>query len=255
MSVSATARITAVTDGRGSTLLPVLESDGPLAVRRTRSPEAGYARVTVVGAMSAPLGGDRLAIETRAEAGARLSVDSAAATVALPGAGPDAGPASYAIRLSVGEGAVLRWLPEQLVSARGSELDMVTQVELAAGARLVLREEQILGRHGERTGSLSTRLTVRLAGRPLLDQQVAYGPAAPGGWDGAAVLGGHRAVGQLLVVDPLFEGAPAAPRLLGPAAVLTPLAGPAVLVTALAADARLLRGILDEALNGLSHGA
>ncbi|WP_069174145.1 urease accessory protein UreD [Streptomyces griseus] len=255
MSVSATARITAVADGRGSTLLPVLESDGPLAVRRTRSPEAGCARVTVVGAMSAPLGGDRLSIEARAEAGARLSVDSAAATVALPGAGPEAGAASYTIRLSVGEGAVLRWLPDQLVSAYGSELDMVTQVELAAGARLVLREEQILGRHGEQTGSLSTRLTVRLAGRPLLDQQVAYGPTAPGGWDGAAVLGGHRAIGQLLVVHPLFEDAPAAPRLLGTDAVLTPLAGPAVLVTALAADARLLRGILDEALSGLPNGA
>ena len=67
MSVSATARITAVADGRGGTALPVLESDGPLAVRRTRSPDPAYARATVVGAMSAPLGGDRLAIEVRAE--------------------------------------------------------------------------------------------------------------------------------------------------------------------------------------------
>ncbi|MEU1127077.1 urease accessory protein UreD, partial [Streptomyces sp. NPDC005899] len=254
MSVEATARITAVPDGRGSTALPVLESDGPLAVRRTRSPEAAYARVTVVGAMTAPLGGDRLAVEVRADAGARLTVDSAAATVALPGPGPDAGPASYDITLSVGEGAVLRWLPEQLVSARGSELDMTTRVELAPGARLVLREEQILGRHGEHTGSLATRLTVRLAGRPLLDQRLAYGPAAPGGWDGAAVLGGHRAVGQLLVVDPVFGEAPAEPALLGAGAVLTPLAGPAVLVTALAADARLLRQVLDEALSGLPDG-
>ncbi|MDQ0797734.1 urease accessory protein UreD [Streptomyces sp. B1I3] len=255
MSVEATARITAVPDGRGSTALPVLESDGPLAVRRTRALEAAFARVTVVGAMSAPLGGDRLTIEARADAGARLLVDSAAATVALPGPGPDAGPASYDMRLSVGEGAVLRWLPEQLVSAHGSELAMTTHVELAAGASLVLREEQILGRYGENTGSLSTRLTVHLAGRPLLDQQLAYGPAAPGGWDGTAVLGGHRAVGQLLLVDPAFQDRPPGPRPLGPSAVLTPLAGPAVLMTALAADARLLRGVLDEALHELSHGA
>lgn len=118
----------------------------------------------------------------------------------------------------------------------------------------MLREEQILGRHGEDTGSLTTRLTVRRAGRPLLDQQLAYGPGAPGGWDGAAVLGGNRAVGQLLVVDPAFEADPPAPRVLGPTAVLTPLAGPAVLVTALAPDARLLRGVLDEALEGLLDG-
>lgn len=85
MSVTATARITAVADGRGSTALPVLESEGPLALRRTRSPDPAYTRVTVVGAMSAPLGGDRLAVEVLAGDGARLTVDSAAATVALPG--------------------------------------------------------------------------------------------------------------------------------------------------------------------------
>lgn len=254
MSIDATARITAVPDGRGSTALPVLESAGPLALRRTRSPEPGRARVTVVGAMSAPLGGDRLAIEARAEDGARLAVDSAAATVALPGARADAGRASYDLRLSVGEGAELRWLPEQLISAYGSELDQSTRVELAASARLVLREEQILGRHGEVTGSLTTRLTVRRAGRPLLDQQLGYGPGAHGGWDGAAVLGGHRAVGQLLVVHPAFEEDLPEPRLLGPTAALAPLAGPAVLVTALAADARLLRSVLDEALAGLLDG-
>ncbi|MFJ1616986.1 MULTISPECIES: urease accessory protein UreD [unclassified Streptomyces] len=249
MSVQATARITAVLDSRGVTALPVLESDGPLALRRTRAVNGPYARVTVVGAMSAPLGGDRLAIEARADDGARLTVDSAAATVALPGPGPAAGPATYDIELSAGEGAELRWLPEQLVSAHGSALRMTTRVELAPTARLVLREEQILGRHGESTGTLGSRLTVHRAGRPLIDQQVAYGPGAPGGWDGAAVLGGHRAVGQLLVVDPSFAEKCPEVRLLGPTAVLTPLAGPAVLVTAVAPDARLLRRVLDEALN------
>nr|AQT38892.1 UreD [Streptomyces sp.] len=251
MSVQATARITAVPDGRGATSLPVLESGGPLALRRTRSAHAPYARVTVVGAMTAPLGGDRLAVEADVRDGARLTVDSAAATVALPGPSPDAGPATYDVRLTVGEGAELRWLPEQLVSAYGSELRMTTRVELAASARLVLREEQILGRHGETTGTLTTRLTVRRAGRPLLDQQLAYGPGAPGGWDGGAVLGGHRAVGQLLVVDPDFDDKCPESRLLTPTTALTRLAGPALLVTAVAADARLLRGVLDDALREL----
>lgn len=243
MSVTATARVRAVADGRGSTALPVLESDGPLALRRTRAP-APYAGVTVVGAMSAPLGGDHLAVEVEAGNGARLTVGAAAATVALPG--PEA--ARYDVRLTVGEDAELRWLPEQLISARGSELRMTTTVELAATARLVLREEQVLGRHGEPTGSLTTRLTVRRAGRPLLDQELAYGPGAPGGWDGPAVLGAHRAVGQLLFVMPEFDEQPMSPCLLGPTAVLTPLAGPAALVTAVAADARLLRGVLDGAV-------
>jgi urease accessory protein len=244
MSVQATARIVATRDG-----LPVLESDGPLALRRTRA-TGPYLRVTIVGAMSAPLGGDRLAIEAEVGEGARLTVDSAAATIALPG--PTRERAHYDVRLTVGDNAELRWLPEQLISANGSELRMRTRVELAATARLVLREEQILGRYGEQPGTLATRLTVHRAGRPLLDQELGYGPNAPGGWDGGAVLAGHRAVGQLLVVDPAFEDfaeKPAEARLLGDTAVLMPLAGPAVLVTAVAPDARGLRRVLDDVLH------
>ncbi|WP_326764251.1 urease accessory protein UreD [Streptomyces sp. NBC_01591] len=249
MSIQATARITAALDGRGVTSLPVLQGDGPLALRRTRDTPGSGARVTVVGAMSAPLGGDRLAIATQVGESARLTVDSAAATVALPGPGGE--PATYDIELNVAEGAELRWLPEQLVSAHDSVLRMTTRVRLAPTARLVLREEQILGRHAESTGTLISRLTVHRAGRPLIDQQMTYGPGAPGGWDGAAVLGGHRAVGQLLVVEPGFDEKLPEARLLGETAVLTPLAGPAVLVTALAPDARLLRRVLDEALDEL----
>ncbi|MEU5218591.1 urease accessory protein UreD [Streptomyces sp. NPDC020807] len=245
MSLRATARLAAAADGT----LPVLESDGPLALRRTRGPEP-YTRVTVVGAMSAPLGGDRLAIETEVRDRARLLVDAAAATIALPGRGRE--PAAYELRMTVGEGAVLRWLPEQLVSAAGSDLRTRTTVDLAATARLVLREEQVLGRHGEPPGTLSARLTVRVAGRPLLDQELAYGPGAPGGWDGGAVLGGHRATGQLLVVDPAFGDKPVETRLLGENAVIAPLAGPAALVTAVAPDALALRRLLDAALAELA---
>lgn len=245
MSLRATARIAAAADGR----LPLLESDGPLALRRTRA-AAGWTRVTVVGAMSAPLGGDRLAIETEVRDGARLLVDSAAATLALPGRSAE--PATYDVRIAVGEAGVLHWLPEQLVSAHGSHLRMRTTVELAATARLVLREEQVLGRHGEAPGTLVTRLTVRRAGRPLLDQELAYGPGAPGGWDGGAVLGGHRATGQLLVVDPDFADKPRESRLLDEGAVIAPLAGPAALVTAVAPDALALRRLLDTALAELA---
>ncbi|MFD3945458.1 urease accessory protein UreD [Streptomyces sp. NPDC058579] len=245
MSLSATARIVAEADGT----LPVLIGDGPLALRRTRT-TGPYTRVTVVGAMSAPLGGDRLAIESEVRDGARLLVDSSAATVALPGRSAE--PATYDVRLTVGADAVLRWLPEQLVCAHGSDLVMRTTVELAPTARLVLREEQILGRHGEEPGTLLSRLTVHRAGRPLLDQEVAYGPGAPAGWDGGAVLAGHRSVGQLLVVDPGFDEKPVESRLLAENAVLAPLAGPGALVTVVAPDALRLRRVLDEALGILA---
>ncbi|MGX1548016.1 urease accessory protein UreD [Streptomyces adustus] len=243
--VSATAGIVACDDGRGGTALPVLESDGPLALRRTRA-SGREAHVMLVGAMSGPHGGDRLAVRAEVRRGARLRVGSAAATIALPG--QTKGEARYDVRLDVADGGELHWLPEQLISARGSELYVTTRVDLAGTARLVLREEQVLGRVGEQPGRLTSRLTVRIDGRVLLDQELACGPDAPGGWDGPAVLAGHRAVGQLVVVRPEFAVEPVAARMLGEQAVLVPLAGPGALVTAVAADALRLRRVLDGVL-------
>ncbi|MGW0362837.1 urease accessory protein UreD [Streptomyces sp. NPDC002990] len=240
----ATARIHAVADGRGGTALPLLAGEGPLALRRTRG-HGATAGVTLVGAMSAPLGGDHLTVEATAGPGAHFALASAAATLALPGPGGE--PARYDVRLTLEEEASVWWTPEPLVSVRGSDLRVRTRVRLAPTARLVLREEQVLGRTGEAPGLLRSRLAVTRGGRPLLDQELACGPGAPGGWDGPAGLAGHRALGQLLVVDPAFAGAPPAAGLLGEFAAVTPLAGPAVLVTALAPDALRLRELLDTA--------
>ncbi|WP_405739920.1 urease accessory protein UreD [Streptomyces sp. NBC_00028] len=246
--VKATARILARGDGRGGTSLPVLEGDGPLALRRTRGSGA-ETRVMLVGAMSGPLGGDHFTVEAEAAEGARLHVGSAAATIALPG--QTKAEARYDVRLTVADGAELRWLPEQLISANGSELYVSTRVDIGAYGRLVLREEQVLGRAAEEPGRLTSRLVLRVGGRTVLDQELACGPGAPGGWDGPAVLAGHRAVGQLVVVRPEFAAEPVVARVLGDGAVVMPLAGPAALVSAMAPDALRLRRLLDEALASL----
>ncbi|MFJ9154324.1 urease accessory protein UreD [Streptomyces sp. NPDC102270] len=243
--VRATARMVARDDGRGGTALPVLESDGPLALRRTRG-SGTETRVMLVGAMSGPLGGDRFTVTADIQQGARLRVGSAAATIALPG--QTKGEARYDVRLTVADGGELRWLPEQLISAGGSDLYVTTRIDLAATGRLVLREEQVLGRVGEEPGRLSSRLVLRVAGRTVLEQELSCGPGAPGGWDGPAVLAGHRAVGQLLVVRPEFADQPVPAQVLGEGAAVVPLAGPAALVTAVAPDALLLRRVLDAAL-------
>ncbi|MFH8976861.1 urease accessory protein UreD [Streptomyces sp. NPDC017890] len=246
--VRARASIVAHGDGRGGTALPVLEGEGPLAVRRTRGGDF-EARVMLVGAMSGPLGGDHFTVDAEAARGARLRVGSAAATLALPG--QDKTGARYDVRLTVGDDAELRWLPEQLISAHGSELNVTTCADLAATGRLLLREEQVLGRSGEEPGRLTSRLTVRIEGRCVLDQELACGPGAPGGWDGPAGLAGHRAVGQLVVVRPEFATEPPKARTLAEGAALMPLAGPAALVTAVARDALRVRRLLDEALDAL----
>ncbi|WP_406195419.1 urease accessory protein UreD [Kitasatospora sp. NBC_01560] len=246
---TARARILAAPDGRGATALPVLTGAGPLAPRRTRDTDGG-AHVVLVGSMAAPLGGDRLALAVEVADGAALTVTSAAATISLPGPGP----ARYELDLTVGEGARLDWRPEPVVAASGSHLVLHTRITLAPGARLRHREELVLGRHhdwarGAGPGRLTSRLTVRRGGRLLLDQQTDLGPGAPG-WDGPAVLGGHRAAGQLLTVG----HPPPAPPADGDAALLA-LADPAaLLLTAVAPDALALRRTLLGAAGGPGRG-
>ncbi|MFJ8187097.1 urease accessory protein UreD [Streptomyces sp. NPDC096105] len=246
--VVAAARIQATHNGR-TTTVPLLHSDGPFHLRRLRA-RGEQARVRVIGAMSAPLGGDRLALDITAGTRARLEVTGAAATLALRG--PTTAPATYDVRLQAGDHASLHWLPEPLISTQGSILHQTFTIDLAATSRLLMREEQLLGRSGEEPGHLTTRLTVRRGGRPLLDQDTAYGCPAPA-WDGPAVLGPHRATGQLLLVDPELR-TPRAPHVIGddPAeghAVLTPLAAPQALVaTAVAPTPAQLRHLLDTAL-------
>ncbi|MFJ7148900.1 urease accessory protein UreD [Streptomyces sp. NPDC100445] len=200
--------------------------------------------------MSAPLGGDRLALNITAETRARLEVTTAAATIALRG--PTTDPATYDVRIAVGEHACLNWLPEPLISTRGSTLHQTFDVDLAATSSLLLREEQVLGRTGEPPGHLTTCLTVRRDGHTILDQHTAYGDPAPA-WGGPALLGGHRATGQLVIVHSEPD-ADQKPYVISddPAkgyAVLAPLVdAPAWVATAIAPTPALLRSLLDAAL-------
>ncbi|MEV6974138.1 urease accessory protein UreD [Kitasatospora sp. NPDC093806] len=236
------ARLRAEPDGRGTVALPVLAGAGPIALRRTRDTD-GAAHVVLIGSMAAPLGGDHLTLTAEVADGAALTVTSSAATLSLPG--PQPGPAHLAVHLTVGADARLDWRPEPVIAASGSHLLLHTRITLAPGARLRYREEQVLGRHHDRVrgavpGRLTSRLTVRRAGRLLLDQQTDLGPGAPG-WDGPAVLGPHRSTGQLLTVGhpPPPEPPP------GADAVLLRLPPPdAVLLTAAAPDALTLRTLL-----------
>lgn len=145
VGVHATARIRAAFNGRLTTL-PLLRSDGPFHLRQLR-PHGTQARVCVIGAMSAPLGGDRLAIDVTAEAHADLSITTATATIALRG--PTTDHATYDVNLTAADHAAVHWLPQPLISTHNSNLHQTYTVNLAPTARLVLREEQILGRAAE----------------------------------------------------------------------------------------------------------
>jgi urease accessory protein len=196
--------------------------------------------VYLVGGAAGPLGGDVLDLRIDVRAGATLRLRAVAASVALPGR--DGRESVLEVTATVAAGARLEFLPEPTVAAAGARHRTEMRVRLAAGAALVLRDEVILGRHGERGGSCRTRLHVDLAGRPLLRHELDVSGTEDASL-GPAVLAGHRAVGSLLCVEPAWAARPAdqLPAGYGPGVAVMPLAGPAVLVTALADDALTLR--------------
>ena len=232
--MKALAALVAEPDEGGATRLPVQRSQAPLILRRT--PDAVY----LVGGAAGPLGGDLLDLRIDVREGATLRLRAVAASVALPG--PDGRESVLSVTATVAAGARLEFLPEPTVAAAGSRHRTEMRVRLAAGAALMLRDEVILGRHGERGGTCRTRLHVDLAGAPLLRHEIDVCGADEASL-GPAVLAGQRAVGSLLCVEPSWAAAPAGqlPSGYAPGVAVMPLAGPAVLVTALAHDALTLR--------------
>ena len=219
-------------------------------MRRWHSCGTAPARVSLVAGAAGPVGGDQLSMSIDVESGAALILRSVAATLVLPG--PHCQPSRIEISVRVAAHGILIWLPSPIIAARNCRHVSITNVALEAGARLFLREELLLGRHGEQPGAIRQRLRVRLEDQPLLDQEFAIGPDAAG-WDSPAVIGGRRALGSVLIVDPDWLRSP--PELAISAhdadTALMPLNGPAILMTTLARDALALRHQLDGAISAV----
>ncbi|WP_328564347.1 urease accessory protein UreD [Streptomyces coelicoflavus] len=241
--------------GRPRTRISVLRSGWPLMLRTT-SPlaatpvttwacrTADAARVHLAAGAAGPLGGDRLRLEVRVGPGSALVLGEIAPTLLLPGT--YGGHSLLDVRIHVGAGAALAWLPELVIAARGCRHATDTRIVLEPGARLVLREEVLFGRHGEPCGEYRQRVRVETGRGPLYDQELAAGPAAPG-WDGPAVAAGRAAAGTLLVVDPAPAGDDAAGAFRDPDTALMELGGGGKLLSSLAPDTATLRRRLDDA--------
>lgn len=234
----------------GRSVLSRLRADTPLSPRPTiASGEEPYlrgaeaARVRMSASAAGPVGGDTYLLDIHVGGGSTLLLKDVGATLVLPG--PHGELSRWVTRVRVEEGATFLWIPEPVIAAHGCRHEHVIQADLAPGARLMFREELVLGRHREEPGTLRTQLDVRRGGAPAVVQRIALGPDAAGSRS-PSVLGAHRAVGNVVVVDP--DGAP------GPVSA-TPDPTCAVMrqdeatvqITALATDAPGLRRRLDQA--------
>jgi urease accessory protein len=186
-------RVVAAAGQDGRTRLVRIEAGGQLAARATGTGPGGSARVHLVGAAAGPLGGDEVRVTLEVGPGASLEVRSAAAAMVLPGCGP--GPrALVRTEVHVADGGALHLACEPTVVCSGAELRAFLDLHAGAGARALVRDVVVLGRHGEPSGRWLSRISAVVAGRPLLRSTLDGG--LPGTRDGARAVASLLAVGH-----------------------------------------------------------
>lgn len=152
----------------------------------------------LISAAATPLGGDAIAIRIVVEAGARLRVRSAAATVVLPGAATSQSHSSWDLEVD-GE---LDLDVEPTVVAGGSRHLADTRLRLGRDSRARVRESVQIGRTGETHGYWSGALCADVDGTPLLRHRVELG----GGTVADDELGSPRAcISELRYPQTSFE--------------------------------------------------
>jgi urease accessory protein len=198
------------------------EGDGS---RRQRVHEAGALRVRfpnvaskdlleamIVNTAGGMAGGDRFDIDLAVGSDARLTVTTAAAEKVYRSLGPET---EVGIRLAVGPGAALAWLPQETILFDRSRLRRSIEVELAPAADLLLAEGIVFGRSamGETVarGHVFDRWRVRVGGALVFAEGLRLdGTIAPRLAE-RAVAGGGVAIATVLKL-PVDEAAAAAVR-------------------------------------------
>jgi urease accessory protein len=238
-------------DGRDVAI--ALRSEPPLTLRATVD------GVRLVGSGAGPLGGDDLALEVRVGAAASLDLSSVAASLVQPG--PTGLGSRTSVDVEVAAGGRLHMHLQPMVLVAGCDHESTVRIVLDGTASLVWRDEVVLGRHDETSGSVRQRIDVEVGGVVLLRNEVGIGPR----WSssGPAGIGSAHAVGSLLVVGPGIDreavhAAVLADGVIAPfsGAVVAPLLldGPGALVSAVGDGPTAVADALDAVVAALAMG-
>lgn len=127
--------------------------------------------VHLVSTAATPLGGDTMDIRIVVELGARLTLRSAAAAIALPGRSSSTSHARWQIDAS---GILDVDLEPTIVAGAAAHMSAV-DLRLHGDGQIRLRERVQIGRSGERAGFWSGSLRADRCGRPLLRHRMELG--------------------------------------------------------------------------------
>ncbi|MBW8761950.1 MAG: urease accessory protein UreD [Microbacterium sp.] len=151
---------------------------------RLISRSSRVASVALVAAGALLLPGDQVAIRIRVGAGCLLRLEDIGGTVAYGGR-PER--SRWVADIELEEGAALVWAAKPLIVADGAEVVRTTRARIADSAALLIRETTVLGRSGERGGTIRSRTIVDRGRHPLLAEGLHASGAAPQ----PGVLGAH----------------------------------------------------------------
>jgi urease accessory protein len=214
------AEVVLAQGARGPRLERLMQSGSAKAVPLL-APEAEIAFLNTSGGLC---GGDRLAFALTLAPG----VSATATTQTAERAYRAAEPAQVTVRLAVGAGGHLDWMPQETILFDGANVARKTTLDLAPGASCLMLESLVLGRTamGEtlREVAFSDWREVRQAGRPLWVEPLRL---VPGALTGAATLRGARAVASVALIRAGAED------LLAPLRVVLDEAGVAAAASAL----------------------
>jgi len=148
--------------GRG----PRIECSGGVAGRRT-----GVDTVHLVSAAATPLGGDTIRVRVVVEAGARLVLRSAAATMAMPGVVSMESRSGWDLEVA----GHLDLDPQPTIVAGAARHVTSTRLSVSGEGSVRVRERIQIGRSFEREGNWSGSLRADVDGAPLLRHRIEMG--------------------------------------------------------------------------------
>ncbi len=190
----------AVETGGGVTRRARVGEEGSLRVRCPGAPAAELEAV-IVNTAGGVAGGDRFSLDVTVGPGARLVVTSAAAEKVYRTLAPEA---VIDVKLAIGAGAALAWLPQETILFDRARLRRSIEIELAADAQLLLAEAVVFGRAGMgetiEEGLLLDRWRLRRDGKLLHAEAVRLDGAVAGKLAQRAVAAAGVAVATVLVV-------------------------------------------------------
>lgn len=183
---------------------------------RARFPncDVGEFEAVILNTAGGIAGGDQLTVAIAVDDGGRLTVTTAAAEKAYRSIGP---PATIDVRLTIGAGGLLRWLPQELILFNRARIRRSIDIDLAEDATLVLAESVLFGRSamGETVavGAFFDRWRVRRGGRLVYAETVRLEGLIAEKLARPAVADGGQAIATVLLI-PSDDSAVAAARAL-----------------------------------------